>query len=75
MLFRGRQRALYRKSLRNQLPGSKIALNAAPRALHPTELVLRHYYLRSCYSDCANARLFSRAEFTRTTPSYGRVAS
>jgi len=28
MLSRGRNAAMYRKSLRNQLPGSKIALNA-----------------------------------------------
>ena len=76
MLFSIHRRGgLPRKCLRNKRPGSKIALDAAPGASGSTKLVQRHHCPRCRYSDCANARPFGRAEFARTTPSHGRVAS
>ena len=55
--------ALHRKSLRNKLLGSKIALDAVPRASHSIGLAWRHHCPGSRCGDCANARPVSRAEF------------
>src|SRR5215470_4613331 len=71
----GSASALRRKSLRNKLLEWKIAFDGVRRLSHSTEFTLQHHCPRSRHSDCANARPFSRAEFTRTTPSHRRVAS
>ena len=67
--------ALHRKSLRNKLLDSKIALNAVPRASNSIGLVWRHHSPPSRRGDCVNVGSFSRSEFARATSSHGGIAS